>query len=142
MLEEKSLGCVQKGGAATVVDVLNYTSRVTKCGLNLLQAPGNDLVASSALALSGCQMVLFTTGRGTPFGSFVPTMKISTNSHLYEFKKGWIDFNAGTLVEDEAPKEVLNRFIDKVLSTANGELLKHEEVGFKEIAIFKTGVTL
>ena len=141
-LEEKSLGCVQKGGAGTVVDVLGYTDPVVKRGLNLLQAPGNDLVASSALALSGCQMVLFTTGRGTPFGSFVPTMKISTNTRLYEFKKGWIDFNAGTLVEDEEPEALLARFVDKILATANGELLKHETTGFKEVAIFKTGVTL
>ena len=141
-LEEKSLGCVQKGGTATVVDVLGYTEKVSKQGLNLLQAPGNDLVASSALALSGCQMVLFTTGRGTPFGSFVPTMKISTNSRLYEFKRCWIDFNAGTLVEEEEPTTVLNRLIDKVLATANGELLKHEQTSFKEVAIFKTGVTL
>ena len=141
-LEEKSLGCVQKGGAATVVDVLEYTQRVSKQGLNLLQAPGNDLVASSALALSGCQMVLFTTGRGTPFGSFVPTMKISTNSRLYNFKPGWIDFNAGTLVEDEIPASALARLIDKVIATADGAPLKHEQTGFKEIAIFKTGVTL
>ena len=141
-LEEKSLGCVQKGGAGTVVDVLDYTDPVVKRGLNLLQAPGNDLVASSALALSGCQMVLFTTGRGTPFGSFVPTMKISTNTRLYEFKQGWIDFNAGTLVEDEEPEALLARFVDKILATANGELLKHEATGFKEVAIFKTGVTL
>lgn len=141
-LEEKSLGCVQKGGAGTVVDVLSYTDPVVRRGLNLLQAPGNDLVASSALALSGCQMVLFTTGRGTPFGSFVPTMKISTNTRLYEFKNGWIDFNAGTLVEDEEPEALLARFVDKVLATANGELLKHEKTGFKEVAIFKTGVTL
>lgn len=141
-LEEKSLGCVQKGGAATVVDVLGYTEQVSKQGLNLLQAPGNDLVASSALALSGCQMVLFTTGRGTPFGSFVPTMKISTNSRLYEFKRCWIDFNAGTLVEEEEPTTVLSSLIDKVLATANGELLKHEQTAFKEVAIFKTGVTL
>lgn len=141
-LEEKSLGCVQKGGAGTVVDVLDYTQPVVRRGLNLLQAPGNDLVASSALALSGCQMVLFTTGRGTPFGSFVPTMKISTNTKLYEFKNGWIDFNAGTLVEDEEPEALLARFVDKVLKTAGGAKLKHEEVGFKEVAIFKTGVTL
>jgi altronate hydrolase len=141
-LEEKSLGCVQKGGAATVVDVLEYTQRVSKQGLNLLQAPGNDLVASSALALSGCQMVLFTTGRGTPFGSFVPTMKISTNSRLYNFKPGWIDFNAGTLVEDEIPASALARLIDKVIATAEGAPLKHEQTGFKEVAIFKTGVTL
>ena len=141
-LEEKSLGCVQKGGAQQVVDVLTYAQPILKPGLNLLQAPGNDLVAASALALSGCQMVLFTTGRGTPFGSFVPTMKVSTNTQLAEFKANWIDFNAGTLVEDEEPQVVLDRFIDKVLATADGEHLRHEKTGFKEIAIFKTGVTL
>lgn len=141
-LEEKSLGCVQKGGAQPVVDVLGYTDPMTKRGLNLLQAPGNDLVAASALALSGCQIVLFTTGRGTPFGAFVPTMKVATNSALARFKAGWIDFNAGTMVEDEELERLLERFIDKVLATVNGEKLKHEEVGFKEIAIFKTGVTL
>lgn len=141
-LEEKSLGCVQKGGAQQVVDVLKYTQPIVRRGLNLLQAPGNDLVAASALALSGCQMVLFTTGRGTPFGSFVPTMKISTNTQLSKFKSNWIDFNAGTLVEDEEPQAVLERFIEKVLATADGEHLRHERTGFKEIAIFKTGVTL
>ncbi len=141
-LEEKSLGCVQKGGAQQVVDVLKYTQPLRRQGLNLLQAPGNDLVAASALALSGCQLVLFTTGRGTPFGSFVPTMKISTNTQLSKFKSNWIDFNAGSLVEDEEPQAVLERFIGKVLATVNGEHLKHEMTGFKEIAIFKTGVTL
>ena len=141
-LEEKSLGCVQKGGAATVVDVLGYAQPIVKQGLNQLQAPGNDLVAASALALSGCQLVLFTTGRGTPFGSFVPTMKISTNTRLWEFKRNWIDFNAGTLVEDEESGAVLERFIDFLLKVVNGEKLKHEKSGFKEIAIFKTGVTL
>lgn len=141
-LEEKSLGCVQKGGAQQVVDVLQYAQPITRPGLNLLQAPGNDLVAASALALSGCQIVLFTTGRGTPFGAFVPTMKIATNSQLAEFKSNWIDFNAGTLVEDEEPQVVLDRFIAKVLATADGEHLHHERIGFKEIAIFKTGVTL
>lgn len=141
-LEEKSLGCVQKGGAQTVVDVLQYADPIRRPGLNLLQAPGNDLVAASALALSGCQLVLFTTGRGTPFGSFVPTMKIATNTQLAEFKQNWIDFNAGTLVEDEEPQAVLDRFITKVIATADGEHLKHEQTGFKEIAIFKTGVTL
>ena len=141
-LEEKSLGCVQKGGAQPVVDVLNYAQPIVKQGLNLLQAPGNDLVAASSLALSGCQLVLFTTGRGTPFGSFIPTMKISTNTQLSKFKANWIDFNAGSLVEDEEPQAVLDRFIGKVLATADGELLKHEKTGFKEVAIFKTGVTL
>lgn len=141
-LEDKSLGCTQKGGSATVVDVLQYAQPIVKPGLNLLQAPGNDLVAASSLALSGCQLVLFTTGRGTPFGSFVPTMKISTNSRLFYHKANWIDFNAGSLVEDEEMPVVLQRFIEYILKVAEGEKLKHENIGFKEIAIFKTGVTL
>ncbi|MCD8173281.1 MAG: altronate dehydratase family protein [Alistipes sp.] len=141
-LEEKSLGCTQKGGDAPVVDVLQYTEQAIKPGLNLLNAPGNDLVAASALAISGCQLVLFTTGRGTPFGSFVPTMKISTNSRLAQFKSNWIDFNAGTLLEGDTMEQVLDRFVGFVLEVCAGEKLRHEKAGFKEIAIFKTGVTL
>lgn len=141
-LEEKSLGCVQKGGVQMVVGVLDYCEKVERQGLNLLRAPGNDLVATSALALSGCQLVLFTTGRGTPFGAFIPTMKISTNTPLAKFKSSWIDFDAGALVEQTAADEVLNGLIDKVIATANGERVKHEEVGAKELAIFKSGVTL
>lgn len=141
-LEDKSLGCTQKGGNSEVVDVLDYGQPVTKHGLNLLNAPGNDLVAASALAMSGCQIVLFTTGRGTPFGAFVPTMKISTNTHLYEFKKNWIDYNAGQLLEGKSMQTVLENFIQFTVEVCNGKHLKHEESGFKEIAIFKTGVTL
>jgi altronate hydrolase len=141
-LEEKSLGCVQKGGTAEVTDVLSYAQPVAKTGLNLLQAPGNDLVATSALAVSGCHIVLFTTGRGTPFGSFVPTMKISTNSALYHHKTNWIDFNAGTLLENEDMAAVSKRFVTFVLEVVNGRKLKHEVTGFKEIAFFKTGVIL
>lgn len=141
-LEDKSLGCTQKGGTAEVVDVLDYGQHVRTKGLNLLNAPGNDLVAASSLALSGCQLVLFTTGRGTPFGSFVPTMKISTNSRLYNFKKNWIDFNAGALLDDKTMDQVLQEFIDFIVEVSDGKKLKHEETGFKEIAIFKTGVTL
>lgn len=141
-LEEKSLGCVQKGGVQMVVGVLDYCEKVERQGLNLLRAPGNDLVATSALALSGCQLVLFTTGRGTPFGAFVPTMKISTNTPLAKFKSSWIDFDAGALVEQTAADEVLNGLIDKVIATSNGERVKHEEVSAKELAIFKSGVTL
>lgn len=141
-LEDKSLGCTQKGGHAEVVDVLDYAQSVTKHGLNLLNAPGNDLVAASALALSGCQLVLFTTGRGTPFGAFVPTLKISTNSRLFNFKNNWIDFNAGQLLEGKDMALLLKEFIAFVVEVCNGKLLKHEEHGFKEIAIFKTGVTL
>lgn len=141
-LEEKSLGCTQKGGKATVVDVLKYGELIKKKGLNLLNAPGNDLVAATALAASGCQMVLFTTGRGTPFGSFVPTMKISTNTAIYKLKPHWIDFNAGTLVEDETMEEVVERFIQYILEVASGKLVNNERNSFREISIFKTGVTL
>lgn len=141
-LEDKSLGCTQKGGIATVVDVLKYAEPIKTKGLNLLSSPGNDLIAASALGFSGCQMVLFTTGRGTPFGSFVPTMKISTNSDLFNKKKNWIDFNAGTLVEGKSMEEVLEDFVHFIIDVASGQPLHHEKTGFKEIAIFKTGVTL
>ena len=122
--------------------VLKYGERISERGLNLLSAPGNDLVASTALAASGCQMVLFTTGRGTPFGSFVPTMKISTNSALAAKKPTWIDFNAGVIAEDEPMDEVAARFVDFVLEAASGAPVRSEQNGWREIAIFKTGVTL
>lgn len=141
-LEDKSLGCTQKGGSAMVVDVLKYAEPISEKGLNLLSAPGNDLVAASALGFSGCQLVLFTTGRGTPFGSFIPTMKISTNSALFNKKKNWIDFNAGQLLEDKSMDQLLEEFIAYIIAVSGGEKLKHEISGFKEIAIFKTGVTL
>lgn len=141
-LEDKSLGCTQKGGKSKVVDVLKYGGIVKKRGLNLLQAPGNDLVASTALGAAGCHMVLFTTGRGTPFGTFVPTLKVSSNTNLYKLKPHWIDFNAGELLEDKPMSEVLDDFINYIISVANGEYVNNEKNGFKEIAIFKTGVTL
>ncbi|MFU0782659.1 MAG: Altronate dehydratase [Thermoanaerobacterium thermosaccharolyticum] len=141
-LEEKSLGCVQKGGKSEVVDVLKYGDTVKKKGLNLLNAPGNDLVSSTALAASGCHLILFTTGRGTPYGTFVPTIKISTNTQLYQLKQNWIDFNAGTLVEDKNIDEVLEELVRYVIRVASGELVNNEKNNFKEIAIFKNGVTL
>ena len=141
-LEEKSLGCTQKCGKSIVRGVLKYAERLNVKGLNLLSAPGNDLVASTALAASGCQIVLFTTGRGTPFGSFVPTMKISTNTPLYEAKPSWIDFNAGVLAQGEPMEEVAARFIEFVLAAASGEPVNNEKHGIREIAIFKQGVTL
>jgi altronate hydrolase len=141
-LEDKSLGCTQKAGTATVIDVLKYGDTLKKKGLNLLSAPGNDLVAASALASAGCQMVLFTTGRGTPFGSYVPTLKISTNTQLYNLKPHWIDFNAGSLLEDKDAEQVLKEFIDHIISVASGELANNEKNDFRELAIFKTGVTL
>ena len=124
-----------------VKGVLKYGERLTEKGLNLLSAPGNDLVASSALAASGCQLVLFTTGRGTPFGSFVPTMKISTNTALYKTKGHWIDFNAGSILDQE-PEEVLRDFIQYIIKVASGEEVNNEINDYREVAIFKTGITL
>ncbi|MBQ7422896.1 MAG: altronate dehydratase [Prevotella sp.] len=141
-LEDKALGCTQKCGRAPVSGVLEYGDRLQVNGLNLLSAPGNDLVASTALASAGCQIVLFTTGRGTPFGTFIPTMKISTNSSLYERKPNWIDFNAGVLTEGVEMKDLLKQFVDKVISVASGEKTRNEINGYREISIFKNGVTL
>ena len=141
-LEDKALGCTQKCGKAPVNGVLGYGDRLKVKGLNLLSAPGNDLVASTALAAAGCQIVLFTTGRGTPFGTFIPTMKISTNSHLYNNKRNWIDFNAGELVEGTDMPTLVDKFIDKVVAVASGEATCNEKNGYREISIFKNGVTL
>lgn len=141
-LEDKSMGCTQKSGTAPVKGVLAYGEPVKEKGLNLLSAPGNDLVASTALAASGAHIVLFTTGRGTPFASPVPTVKISTNNRLYDKKNNWIDFNCGTLVEGDTLPELRDRFFDYVISVASGEQVKSEKAGFHDMAIFKQGVTL
>ena len=141
-LEDKALGCTQKCGRAPVSGVLEYGDRLETNGLNLLSAPGNDLVASTALASAGCQIVLFTTGRGTPFGTFVPTMKISTNPTLAAQKPNWVDFSAGQLIEGKTMDEVLPQFIDKILSVASGEKSRNEINDYREISIFKNGVTL
>lgn len=141
-LEEKALGCTQKCGKSAVRGVMAYGERLSVKGLNLLSAPGNDLVASTALASCGCHIVLFTTGRGTPFGTFVPTMKVSTNSTLAQTKPTWIDFNAGCIANGEEMSYVFKRFAQKVIAIANGELTWNEKKNYQEIAIFKTGVTL
>jgi len=142
-LEEKSLGCTQKGGSSNVVDVLDYGDRVKTPGLNLLRGPGNDIVAVTALMAAGAHMILFTTGRGTPLGSPVPTIKISTNTDLYNRKGNWIDFNAGQLLDGKDMSQVSKEFFEFVLKVASGEVkTKNEENGYREIAIFKDGVTL
>lgn len=141
-LEDKALGCTQKCGRAPVSGVLAYGDRLQTNGLNLLSAPGNDLVAATALASAGCHIVLFTTGRGTPFGTFVPTMKIATNPTLASRKPNWIDFSAGQLIEGRTMQELVPEFIDKVLSVASGEPARNEINGYSEISIFKNGVTL
>ena len=141
-LEDKSCGCVQKGGSAQIVDVLEYAEPVTKKGLNLLSGPGNDLVSATDLTAAGAHMVLFTTGRGTPFGAPAPTVKISTNTALCEKKGNWIDFNAGSVAEGEALDSAGDRLLDYVLEVASGRRTHAEERGAREIAIFKDGVTL
>lgn len=142
-LEDKSCGCVQKGGSAPIMDVIGYGDAVTAKGLNMLYGPGNDLVSSTALTAAGAHMVLFTTGRGTPFGAPAPTMKISTNTPLATKKAGWIDFNAGVVADgtrtlDEAARDLMNL----VLEVASGKQTKTEQKGFREISIFKDGVVL
>lgn len=141
-LEDKSLGCTQKSGNAIVKGVLEYGGIVKEKGLNLLSAPGNDLVAATALAAAGAHIVLFTTGRGTPFASPVPTVKISSNSVLAGKKGNWIDFNAGRLVEDMSMEELLKELFDYVIAVASGKKVRAEEAGFHDMAIFKKGVTL
>lgn len=133
-LEEKSLGCVQKGGSAPVTAVLDYGDAAEREGLNLLNGPGNDMVAVTNLAASGCQLILFTTGRGTPLGAPVPTIKAATNSALANLKKHWIDFDAQAGNDDG--------LLDLIIETANGKPTRNEQNGCMEIAIFKDGVTL
>ncbi|MDF2988436.1 MAG: uxaA [Eubacterium sp.] len=142
-LEEKSLGCTQKGGTGNVTSVLEYGEQVRERGLNLLQGPGNDIVAVTALMAAGAQLILFTTGRGTPLGAPVPTVKISTNTELSDRKKNWIDFNAGKILNGSSMSQVAEDMYHYVIKLASGELFtKNEENGYREIAIFKNGVTL
>ena len=141
-LEEKSLGCVQKGGSSPICGVLSYGQRVQNRGLTVLQTPGNDLVSTTALAAAGAHMVLFTTGRGTPFAGPVPTLKISTNTALAQRKPRWIDFNAGTLVQGDSWDDAAEALLDRVMATASGLATCSENLGYRELAIWKDGVTL
>ena len=142
-LEEKSLGCTRKAGQSQIVDVVKMEERVSQKGLNLLHSPGNDIVATTALGATGCQLVLFSTGRGTPLGGFIPTVKIASNSTLAHKKTNWIDFNAGRLADpDICPDMVLTDFLRSVVAVINGQLTSAEVRNNREISIFKTGVTL
>ena len=138
-LEEKSLGCVQKGGLAPVVDVLDYGDTLSKNGLSLLNGPGNDIVAITNLTAAGAHVILFTTGRGTPLGAPVPTVKVATNHDLAVRKSDWIDFDASPVLEGVDLDET---FFNFVLDVASGKQTKNEENGYREISIFKDGVTL
>lgn len=141
-LEEKSLGCVQKGGLSSVADVLDYGDRVKVGGLSLLNGPGNDLVAVTNLTAAGVHLILFTTGRGTPAGGPVPTVKIATNHALAERKKGWIDFDASPLLDGVSMEEMTGRLLEYVLRVASGEKAANERGGYEEISIFKDGIVL
>jgi altronate hydrolase len=138
-LEEKSLGCVQKGGLSPVTDVLRYGESVKKSGLSVLEGPGNDIVAVTNLTAAGAHIILFTTGRGTPLGAPVPTVKIATNRALASKKPHWIDFDASVMLEGADPTDALLSYI---LRVAEGEQTKNEQNGYEEIAIFKDGVIL
>jgi len=141
-LEDKSLGCTQKSGSFPVMNVLDYGERTDVNGLNLLCAPGNDLCAATALASAGAQIVLFTTGRGTPFACPVPTLKISSNNRIRDKKNNWIDFTAGDILEGKSFDELAEELFDYILTVASGEKLKSEIAGFHDMAIWKRGVTL
>ena len=140
-LEEKSLGAVQKAGRAPLVDVIDYGGSASRAGLTLLEAPGNDAVSSTALAAAGATVVLFTTGRGTPLGFPVPTLKVSSNSALAETKPGWIDYDAGRVLESDA-EAMVGEFAAHVLAVASGQITAAERDGQRAIAIWKRGVTL
>ena len=141
-LEDKSLGCTQKSGSAVIKGVMKYGEVVHSHGLNLLSAPGNDLVAATALAAAGAHIVLFTTGRGTPFACPVPTIKISSNSKLYQSKSNWIDFDAGRVLGSGVVNDIGKELFDYVLQVASGSKVKSEVAGYHDLAIFKQGVTL
>ena len=138
-LEDKSLGCVQKSGSADVEDVIEIGGSVTRKGLNLLTGPGNDIVAVTNLTASGCHLILFSTGRGTPVGAPVPTVKIATNTNLAKRKPHWIDFNAGEIINGA---DLTDELFEYVIEVANGKQTNNEKNGYKEISIFKDGVVL
>ena len=141
-LEEKSLGCIQKGGKSTVTDVLGYGEQCKTKGLNLLTGPGNDIVSVTNLTAAGAHIILFTTGRGTPLGAPVPTIKISTNTELFNKKNSWIDFDAGKLITSGNITELADSLFSLIVNVASGKKTKNEENGYREISIFKDGVIM
>ena len=141
-LEEKSLGCVQKGGTSPVCDVLGFAEECNKSGLNLLYGPGNDMVSVTDLTAAGAHIILFTTGRGTPLGAPVPTLKLSSNTPLFEKKRGWLDFNCGGILDGETIEDNAEKLLSLIIETASGKKTKNEINGYRDIALFKDGVTM
>lgn len=141
-LEEKSLGCIQKGGKAIITDVLEYGEHCKKQGLNLLTGPGNDIVSTTNLTAAGANIILFTTGRGTPLGASVPTIKVSSNSRLAKRKNNWIDFNAGELIKSNDFENMTEEIFKLLIDIASGRQTKNEQNGYRDISIFKDGVIM
>lgn len=141
-LEEKSLGCIQKGGKAVITDVLEYGEHCKKQGLNLLTGPGNDIVSTTNLTAAGANIILFTTGRGTPLGASVPTIKVASNSHLAKRKSNWIDFNAGELIKSNDFENMTEEIFKLLIDIASGRKTKNEQNGYRDISIFKDGVIM
>ena len=141
-LEEKSLGCIQKGGKAIITDILKYGEHCKKPGLSLLTGPGNDIVSVTNLTAAGANIILFTTGRGTPLGAPVPTVKISSNSSLYRRKSNWIDFNAGELINNRDFENITEEILNLVIEVASGKKTKNEINSYRDISIFKDGVIM
>lgn len=141
-LEEKSLGCIQKGGKAIITDVLEYGEHCKKQGLNLLTGPGNDIVSTTNLTAAGANIILFTTGRGTPLGASVPTIKVASNSRLAKRKSNWIDFNAGELIESNDFENMTEEIFKLLIDIASGRQTKNEQNGYRDISIFKDGVIM
>lgn len=141
-LEEKSLGCIQKGGKSVITDVLEYGEHCKKQGLNLLTGPGNDIVSTTNLTAAGANIILFTTGRGTPLGASVPTIKVSSNSRLAKRKSNWIDFNAGELIENGDFENMTEEIFKLLIDIASGRQTKNEQNGYRDISIFKDGVIM
>lgn len=141
-LEEKSLGCIQKGGKAIITDVLEYGEHCKKQGLNLLTGPGNDIVSTTNLTAAGANIILFTTGRGTPLGASVPTIKVASNSRLAKRKSNWIDFNAGELIKSNDFENMTEEIFKLLIDIASGRKTKNEQNGYRDISIFKDGVIM
>jgi len=141
-LEEKSLGCIRKAGTVPVMDVIAYGDRARLKGLTLISGPGNDLVSTTALTAAGAQLILFTTGRGTPFGAPAPTLKIASNTDLAVRKPRWIDFDAGRVLAGVSFDDLAVELLREILAVAEGKRVRTELGGYREIAIFKDGVTL
>ena len=141
-LEEKSLGCIQKGGKSVITDVLEYGEHCKKQGLNLLTGPGNDIVSTTNLTAAGANIILFTTGRGTPLGASVPTIKVASNSRLAKRKSNWIDFNAGELIKSNDFENMTEEIFKLLIDIASGRQTKNEQNGYRDISIFKDGVIM